>query len=255
VIALDIQKLLRARALVKCDAPSVITDSDGIIQRITAHNNGAEDCPTVTGTLNLDSQANFDTHGGPHFVAFDHETRRVAAANYFVQLTPFNLPGLHEAGDDRVCIARLTQTGRLVLDQGRTDRSAVRCDGPAGVVPLAQSRTSGCCQAARDGFHQRGRGPGPKPGSGVKGLQGRAMKRPTLILLGTVLLASVAAGHPDGRLLPARPTEREARKLPPGRTDWAFLFDREFSVRLGTRNIFRLHDLSALVSNRPKQHS
>ena len=121
VIALDIQKLLRARTLVKCDAPPVITDSDGIIQRITAHNNGAEDCPTVTGTLNLDSQANFDTHGGPHFVAFDHETRRVAAANYFVQLTPFNLPGLHEAGDDRVCMARLTQTGQLILDRAFKD--------------------------------------------------------------------------------------------------------------------------------------
>jgi hypothetical protein len=121
VIALDIQKLLRARTLVKCDAPPVITDANGIIQSITARNNGAEDCPTVTGTLNLDSQANFDTHGGPHFVAFDHETRRIATSNYFVQLTPFNLPGLHEAGDDRVCLARLTQTGQLILDRAFED--------------------------------------------------------------------------------------------------------------------------------------
>jgi len=121
IIVLDIQKLLRARTLVKCDAPPVITDANGIIQRITARNNGADDCPTVTGTLNLDSPENFATHSGPHFVAFDHETRRVAASNYFVQLTPFDLPGLHEAGDDRVCMARLTQTGRLVLDAAFKD--------------------------------------------------------------------------------------------------------------------------------------
>jgi hypothetical protein len=54
-------------------------------------------------------------------VAFDHETRRVAASNYSVQLTPFTLPGLHEAGDDRVCMARLTQTGQLVLDTAFKD--------------------------------------------------------------------------------------------------------------------------------------
>ena len=116
VIVLDIQKLLRAGSEFQCAAPPVVTDANGIIQLIPARNNGAGDCPSVTGTLNLDSQANFDTHGGPHFLAFDHETRRVAAANYFVQLTPFNLPGTHEAGDDRVCMARLTQTGQLVLD-------------------------------------------------------------------------------------------------------------------------------------------
>jgi len=113
VIVLDIQKLLRARTLVKCGAPPVDIDAHGFITKITAANNGAEDCPTVTGTLNLDSPENDATHGGPHFLAFDHETRRVAAANYFVQLTPFTLPGLHEAGDDRVCIARLTHTGQL----------------------------------------------------------------------------------------------------------------------------------------------
>jgi hypothetical protein len=134
VIVLDIQKLLRARTLVKCDAPPVETDENGIIRRITARNNGAEDCPTVTGTLNLDSRENFVTHSGPHFVAFDHETRRVAASNYFVQLTPFDLPGLHEAGDDRVCMARLTQTGELVLDTAFKDeltgRPCVAMDRP-----------------------------------------------------------------------------------------------------------------------------
>jgi hypothetical protein len=134
VIVLDIQRLLRARTLVKCDAPPVITDANGIIQRITARNNGAEDCPTVTGTLNLDSPENFATHSGPHFVAFDHETRRVAASNYFVQLTPFELPGLHEDGDHRVCMARLTHTGELVLDTAFKDeltgRPCVSMDRP-----------------------------------------------------------------------------------------------------------------------------
>jgi hypothetical protein len=135
VIVLDIQKLLRARTLVKCGAPPVITDANGIIQRIIARNNGADDCPTVTGTLNLDSPQNFATHGGPHFLAFDHETRRVAVSNYFVQLTPFDLPGLHEAGDDRVCMARLTQTGQLVLDTAFRDeltgQPCVAMDRPA----------------------------------------------------------------------------------------------------------------------------
>ena len=121
VIVLDIQKLLRARTIAKCDAPPVVTDAKGIIQRIVMRNNGAEDCPTVTGILNLNSPENFATHSGPHFVAFDHETRRVAASNYFVQLTPFDLPGLHEAGDDRVCMARLTPTGQLVLDRAFRD--------------------------------------------------------------------------------------------------------------------------------------
>ena len=135
VIVLDIQKLLRARTLVKCGAPPVDIDAKGFITKITAANNGAEDCPTVTGTLNLDSPENDATHGGPHFLAFDHETRRVAAANYFVQLTPFTLPGLHEAGDDRVCMARLTHTGQLVLDTAFKDeltgRPCVAMDRPA----------------------------------------------------------------------------------------------------------------------------
>ena len=121
MFVLDIQKLLSARTRVKCGAPPVVTDANGIIKRITARNNGAEDCPTVTGTLDLNSQANFATHSGPHFLAFDHETRRVAAANYFVQLTPFELTGLHEDGDHRVCMARLTLTGDLILDTAFRD--------------------------------------------------------------------------------------------------------------------------------------
>ena len=38
-----------------------------------------------------------------------------------MQLTPFTLPGLHEDGDHRVCVARLTTTGQLVLDRAFKD--------------------------------------------------------------------------------------------------------------------------------------
>ena len=109
-------------------------NADSLIQLIPARNNGAADCPKVTGELNLNSQANFATHGGPHFVAFDHETRRVATPNYFVQLTPFNLPGTHEEGDLRVCMARLTHDGRLIIDTAFKDeltgRPCVSMDRP-----------------------------------------------------------------------------------------------------------------------------
>ena len=59
----------------------------------------------------------------------------MAAANYFVQLTPFKLPGLHEEGDERVCMARLTQTGGLILDTAFKDeltgQPCVAMDRPA----------------------------------------------------------------------------------------------------------------------------
>ena len=60
VIALDIRKLLAAGTDVQCGAPPVKTDADGVITRITDRNNGAPDCPTVTGRINLDSRANFE---------------------------------------------------------------------------------------------------------------------------------------------------------------------------------------------------
>ncbi len=127
VIALDIRKLLAAGTDVQCGAPPVVTDADGVITRISGRNNGAPDCPTVTGKINLDSRANFESRGGPHFLAFNHETRRVAIVNYFVQLTPFNLPGTHMAGDNRVCMARLTHDGDLILDRAFKDELT---DGP-----------------------------------------------------------------------------------------------------------------------------
>ena len=116
LLALDIRRLLAAGQRVECDAPRVELGADGFTRKILGHNNGAIDCPEVTGSVNLDSAGNFASHGGPHFIAVDHESRRVAAANYFVQLTPFGLPGTKSAGDDRVCMAWLTPAGELIRD-------------------------------------------------------------------------------------------------------------------------------------------
>jgi hypothetical protein len=93
LLAFDIRRLLAAGQRVECDAPRIVIGADGFTQKILAHNNGAKDCPKVAGLVNLDTPENFASHGGPHFIAVDHESRRVAAANYFVQLTPFGLPG------------------------------------------------------------------------------------------------------------------------------------------------------------------
>ncbi|MET0383690.1 MAG: selenium-binding protein SBP56-related protein [Burkholderiaceae bacterium] len=134
VIALNIEKLLKAGVNAECDAPRRQLDADGFVNKVLGRNNGASDCPVETGTLNLDSQDNFDTHGGPHFLAVDHESRRVAIANYFVQLTPFGLPGTGSAGDDRVCMARLTHGGEVRLDAAFKDeltgQSCVAMDRP-----------------------------------------------------------------------------------------------------------------------------
>ena len=116
LVALDIRRLLAAGQQIECDAPRVVIGPDGFTKRILGHNNGAPDCPVETSSLNLDSEGNFASHGGPHFIAVDHESRRIAAANYFVQLTPFGLPGTLSAGDDRVCMAWLTPSGELTRD-------------------------------------------------------------------------------------------------------------------------------------------
>jgi hypothetical protein len=121
LIALNIQSLLAAGSAVQCTSPPAILNPSGSVQRVIGHNNGAADCPKVSGIVNLDSQENFATHGGPHFIAFDHESRRIAAANYFVQLTPFAFTGTGSAGDDRVCMTYLTVTGALVLDTAFRD--------------------------------------------------------------------------------------------------------------------------------------
>ena len=121
LIALDIQQLLASGHHIQCGSPAVVVDQYGLVQRIVGHNNRAADCPKVSGVLSLDSEANFASHGGPHFIALDHESRRIAVANYFVQLTPFGLPGTGSGGDDRVCMAQLTWKGELVLDRAFRD--------------------------------------------------------------------------------------------------------------------------------------
>jgi hypothetical protein len=93
LVAFDIRRLLAAGWHIECDAPRVVIGPDRFTKTILGHNNGAPDCPVETGSLNLDSDGNFASHGGPHFIAVDHESRRIAVPNYFVQLTPFGLPG------------------------------------------------------------------------------------------------------------------------------------------------------------------
>ena len=159
VIVLDIQKLLRAGTLVKCDAPPVVTDASGTITKITARNNGAADCPRVAGTLNLGSQANFETHSGPHFGrirsrdAPGRDLELFCAADAVHIAGPsrgWGPSGVHGQTDpDR-------SAGPRPGVQGRTepDRAGVHRDGPAGVLSLAQSRSHRCCQAACDGLRQ-----------------------------------------------------------------------------------------------------
>jgi len=145
LVALDIQRLLAAGPWIECDAPHVVMGPDGFTKKILGHNNGAPDCPVEASSLNLDSEGNFASHGGPHFIAVDHESRRIAAANYFVQLTPFGLPGTMSGGDDRVCMAWLTPAGELIRDERFKDeltgQPCVALDRPTSYLWPNRGRT------------------------------------------------------------------------------------------------------------------
>ncbi len=166
VIVLDIQKLLRARTLVKCDAPPVVTDANGVIESIPARNNGAEDCPKVTGTLNLEFAGEFrhaQRAALPGVRPRDPPRRRLelfCAADAVQPARPSRgrrRSRVHGPPD------AFRPAGARSGVQGRVDGPAVRRDGPAGKLPLAQSRPDRRRQAARDGFHQPGRRPGSRP--------------------------------------------------------------------------------------------
>lgn len=62
-----------------------------------------------------------------------------------MQLTPFNLPGTQMAGDDRVCMARLTASGDLVQDNAFRDeltgRPCVAMDRPTSYLWPGRGRT------------------------------------------------------------------------------------------------------------------
>ena len=152
VIALDIQKLLAAGNDVECAAPPVKTDADG--------DHPADPGPQQRRRRLPDRHRRAQSGFAGQLrhawrAAFRGLRPRDAAAspssNYFVQLTPFNLPGTHEAGDERVCMARLTQTGKLVLDTAFKDeltgRPCVSMDrpmsycGPTTARPVPPSRT------------------------------------------------------------------------------------------------------------------
>ena len=171
----------------ECDAPRVVIGADGFTQKILGRNNGAPHCPQVSGLVNLDSAGNFASHGGPHFIAVDHESRRVAAANYFVQLTPFGLPGTQIAGDDRVCMAWLTPTGELIRDDRFKDElngSALRRVRQTAQLFLAEPRYYRSRKAAHAGVY--------RPSFKREGMRGVAMleKHSTKIVDAVLLLVS-----------------------------------------------------------------
>lgn len=116
VVVLDIRRLLQAKNNIKCGPPAVTNGPDGFTTGFTGHNNGAADCPVEVGMVNVDSEENYATHGGPHFTVLDQAQRRVAFSNYFVDLNGFGLPGTGSGGDDRICIATLKNGGQLTLD-------------------------------------------------------------------------------------------------------------------------------------------
>jgi hypothetical protein len=134
VAVLDLQALLQARHKVQCGPPTVIQDSQGYTASFMGPNNGAADCPILAGVVHVDSQKNFATHGGPHFVVLDQHERRMAFSNYFVDLNSFGLPGTGSGGDDKICMATLLSDGQVALD-GRfrdelTDTVCVDFDRP-----------------------------------------------------------------------------------------------------------------------------
>jgi hypothetical protein len=83
----------------------------------------AADCPRIASEVNLDSELNFKTHGGPHVVALDSDESRLAVVDYFVDLTQgFGLPGTGSGGDHRVYLIK-RRGGQLELDRNFNDEN------------------------------------------------------------------------------------------------------------------------------------
>ena len=120
VIVLDIQPLTaKGSNPILCSSPSVTNDpKTGFTTGTSGRNNGAPDCPKEVSIVNVDSDLNFSTHGGPHALDFDHENmNRFAFSNYFVTLDSFRLPGTPTGGDSKVYIANFNQeTGAASID-------------------------------------------------------------------------------------------------------------------------------------------
>lgn len=128
VVVLDIRRLLAAGTTLQCGPPQVRNGSDGFTTKLLGRNNRASDCPVEVGKVVVDSQKNYETHGGPHFVVLEKGDQRIAFSNYFVDLQAFGLPGTGSGGDDKVCIAKLGGSGKLTLDtQFRDELTGAPC--------------------------------------------------------------------------------------------------------------------------------
>lgn len=89
VLVLDLRPLVNAGSSAKWAPPTVINGPDGYTTSFIGHNNNAPDCPVESGVVNVDTGANFSTHGGPHYTQYDPTTRTVVFSNYLVDLTAF----------------------------------------------------------------------------------------------------------------------------------------------------------------------
>lgn len=105
VVELDITKLVEAGNSFTCSGDNL----------------KASDCPAVASELNMDSDLNFATHGGPHITVLDKGDARLAVVNYFVDLKEgFGLPGTGSCGDHRLYIVK-REGGRLIVDKDFKD--------------------------------------------------------------------------------------------------------------------------------------
>lgn len=120
VAVLDLRPLLRnTSGPIQCGPPPVINNPiTGFTEKMLAHNNGAPDCPVeVPNTINVDSQINFDTNGGPHLVEMDLSQTRFAFVDYFLDFELNPLPPTGIGGDMKIYMANFNPlTGQTSID-------------------------------------------------------------------------------------------------------------------------------------------
>lgn len=117
LVVLDIRRLLKSGPIL-CGPPTVTNDPiTGFTIGMSGRNNGAADCPVEVANINVDSDLNFSTHGGPHAVQFDKKGKFLAFDDYFVDLNNFGLPGTGSGGDLKIYMARFKKSnGNSWLD-------------------------------------------------------------------------------------------------------------------------------------------
>lgn len=120
VVVLDIRPLIaKGSDPILCGPPSATNNPmTGYTTKISGHNNGAQDCPVEVAKLNVDSELNFWTRGGPHFIQLDNNGKRFAFSNYFVDLKNFGFPGTGMGGDLKIFIADFDKAnGTSTIDE------------------------------------------------------------------------------------------------------------------------------------------